>query len=447
MIYKYTSTRLSLLLSIAVSVFISSCSTELTEPKYSDGDADFAKYIAIGGGYSSGYGDHALHLRNQQHSYPAILAERFSKASGGEFIQPLVNAGVGLGLDSNAMSILQISNSICGDPFITPVPADSIGDLSNATWIGAVIRYQNMSVPGAMIADLNKQQFGDPSPFVGNVFYSRFAINPGQSTVIGDALVQSPTFYTLWAGMEDVYSFAVGGGFQSNDSITTVLDFEASLNTITSSFFAISTQGAIATIPTPDNIPYFSVIPWNGLELSESEAQALTQAYAGINPNMVFQEGNNGFVITDNAEPSGIRQLFSGELVLANISIDSINCSGYGATVPFPSRLILDQQELGLINNAINGYNNAIRSTASNNSLALVEMQPVFENIAQGFTFNGATYSNGQIYNSVYSSDGLYPNPRGNALIANAFISAINRKFGAKLPFADINSFPSNNIP
>jgi hypothetical protein len=445
--YKLSIPYHHLYVIATLAVVISACSTELTEPKYSQGDADITKYIALGGGYSAGYADNALHLDNQKMSFPTIIANRFSTAGGGDFTQPLVNSGNGLGLDNNAKLKLQLVSSSCNDPYVNAVAVDTIGDLSNTAWIGAAVRYQNMSVPGARITDLNKQQFGDPSPFVGNIFYARFAINPGQSTVIGDALVQSPTFYTAWIGMEDIYGFAVGGGNQGNDSITDISVFEDDLTNLLSSFTSIGAKGAIATIPEINTIPFFAAIPWNGLILDASKAQSLTAAYAGINPNITFQEGANGFVVSDATEPSGLRQLISGELVLFTNAIDSIICAGLGSTVPIPASKYLDMQEVTTINNAIASYNNIIRTLATDNELAVADMVTLFRSFGNGIQFGGANYTNGYIYDSVFSSDGLFPNPRGNAFIANAFIRAINETFGAKIPEADVNSYPANIIP
>ena len=76
---------------------ISSCKTKFDDPKYSAGNANFARYVAVGGSFTAGFADNALYLESQQNSYPAILASRFALVGGGNFTQPFVNAGNGLG--------------------------------------------------------------------------------------------------------------------------------------------------------------------------------------------------------------------------------------------------------------------------------------------------------------------------------------------------------------
>jgi len=80
----------------------SACKPELDEPSYNSGDADFSRYVAIGGSYTAGYMDNGLSLQSQLQSFPALLASRFQLAGGGPFKQPLVNPGNGLSWDFNS---------------------------------------------------------------------------------------------------------------------------------------------------------------------------------------------------------------------------------------------------------------------------------------------------------------------------------------------------------
>ncbi len=443
---KLKNITLSLTVTICIWV-VSGCSTELTEPKYNDGDADFSTYIAIGGGYVAGYSDNALHLEHQTHSYPAILSGSFGRTSGGDFLQPLVNSGVGLGLGGNSRSEFRLVPSFCGDPYVNVLFVDSIGDQSNTSWIGAAIRYQNMGVPGTRITDLNKQQFGDPSPFIGNVFYSRFAVNPGQSTVIGDALIQGPTFFTLSIGLEDILGYAVSGGGFLQDSITSVSVFESELTDIISSLTSLDADGVITTIPDIQDLPFFGAIPWNGLVLDANEAQDLNQVYATINPSIQFQEGNNAFVISDTSDPSGFRQIVAGELILLSNPLDSIQCAGFGSVKPFMAAGVLTQPEIDIINQTITDYNNAITDVASQFGLAVTDLNASYRNLGSGYLFGGVTYTNNYVLQSLFSSDGIYPNPKGSAFIANEVIRTINNYYGARLPLVDIHDYSGNILP
>jgi len=45
--------------------------------------------------------------------------------------------------------------------------------------------------------------------------------------------------------------------------------------------------------------------------------------------------------------------------------------------------------------------------------------------------------------NGVFSTDGIHPNPRGNAILANEFIRVIENAFGASIPEVDVLDLPS----
>ncbi|MEO5571649.1 MAG: hypothetical protein ABIT08_04870, partial [Bacteroidia bacterium] len=114
------------LTKITLTVFIfgciCSCKTTIDEPKITSGRADLNKYLAVGGSYTAGYMDGALYLEGQQNSYPAILAKSFASVSDEIFKQPLVNAGVGINLDSNAKLVLS-NSTFCYGNALTPVYA------------------------------------------------------------------------------------------------------------------------------------------------------------------------------------------------------------------------------------------------------------------------------------------------------------------------------------
>ena len=47
----------------------------------------------------------------------------------------------------------------------------------------------------------------------------------------------------------------------------------------------------------------------------------------------------------------------------------------------------------------------------------------------------------------VFSEDGVHPNARGYALVANTFIEAINEKFSANVPLASLADYPGTAVP
>jgi len=53
------------------------------------------KFVSIGDSLTAGYADGALYKSGQENSFPATLAQQFSKVGGGEFTQPLMNDDLG----------------------------------------------------------------------------------------------------------------------------------------------------------------------------------------------------------------------------------------------------------------------------------------------------------------------------------------------------------------
>ena len=51
------------------------------------------------------------------------------------------------------------------------------------------------------------------------------------------------------------------------------------------------------------------------------------------------------------------------------------------------------------------------------------------------------------ITGGAFSLDGVHPNGRGYALIANEFIKAINAKFGSTIPYVDVTAHPGIIFP
>jgi hypothetical protein len=50
-------------------------------------------------------------------------------------------------------------------------------------------------------------------------------------------------------------------------------------------------------------------------------------------------------------------------------------------------------------------------------------------------------YSNQFITGGFFSLDGIHPTPRASAIVANAFIKAINAQYGASVPLANVNDY------
>ena len=86
----------NILLLFALALLFA-CKPEIDDFTTTNGEADFTKYVAIGNSLTAGYTSGDLFKSGQENSYPAILANQFEAAGGGEFKQPLMLDEFGFG--------------------------------------------------------------------------------------------------------------------------------------------------------------------------------------------------------------------------------------------------------------------------------------------------------------------------------------------------------------
>ena len=162
------------------------------------------------------------------------------------------------------------------------------------------------------------------------------------------------------------------------------------------------------------------------------------------------------------------RQTTSADLVVLPASgvIGTINAtaslnpvlSGLGAvntgvSYPMENKWVLTANEKAKVASATAAYNNSIRSIAASKGLAVADMNAIMNQLVSGLRIE-----TGQVYTANYFSgvanewkvlfslDGVHPNARGYAVIANEIIKVINRHYNSNLPLHNAGSFPGINI-
>ena len=86
-------------------------------------------------------------------------------------------------------------------------------------------------------------------------------------------------------------------------------------------------------------------------------------------------------------------------------------------------------------------YNNYITAKAAEKNIALAETDDFYKSLSAGIVFNGIGLNPNFVSGGAYSLDGINLNPRGNALLANEFIKAINAKYKSNIPTVDVTLF------
>ncbi|MFC4739141.1 SGNH/GDSL hydrolase family protein [Flavobacterium ponti] len=296
--------------------------------------------------------------------------------------------------------------------------------------------------------------------------------------------------------------------YGSND-ITDPALFAGVYSTIVDQLTANGAKGVVATIPSVTSIPFFTTVPYNPLTASTLGAgsvptgeatinalnaqlygplkQALTVFGAGSRINLLSTTGGNPLLIKDETltdlsaqltlafTPSlgaqtaafygsifgQARQATADDLVLLTTSgVIGTAPAGipapldkYGITYPLQDQHLLIPSEQTAIANATNAYNAAIKSIASSKDLAVADMNLILNNLVGGLrSVDGSIYtanyfSGAATENKVlFSLDGVHPNARGYAVIANEIIKVINSHYKSNMPFLNPSYFPGINI-
>ena len=159
------------------------------------GSADFSKYVAVGNSLTAGYSDNALFKAGQENSYPNILAQQFAEVGGGEFRIPYLgddNLG-GLLFAGNIIQPTRLYFNGVGPVNVPGIPQNEVTQKLTGY-------FNNMGVPGAKVFHLVAPGYGTLAGVPtgqANPYFARFS-SSNSATVLGDAMAQAPTFFSLW---------------------------------------------------------------------------------------------------------------------------------------------------------------------------------------------------------------------------------------------------------
>jgi hypothetical protein len=434
--------------AFTIAVAITACKPQLDVPGPDKGSLDVSKYVALGNSITAGFADAALYYDAQLVAYPNLIAQQFKLIGGGDFTQPLVPAGsVGIGSSLNARSILKYKTDCKGVTSLSPVALATGGDVSIfTTSIAAQGPFNNVGVPGAKAITAVYPGYGNPANGLGkyNPFFTRM-LSSGEyasASMVAKAAAQNPTFFSLFIGSNDVLGYSLSGG--ASDAITPSagapgVGFDASIDAIIAALTATGAKGVVANVPDVTSIPYFTTIPYNGLTLDATQAAQLTAAYAPL--GISFTAGSNAFMIQDASAPGGIRKIKSTELILLTTPQDSLKCAGWGSQKPLSNQYVLTETEINAIQTAVAAYNNKLRAIADIKKLAFVDVNSFLSQCKKGIVYNGISITANFVSGGAFSLDGVHLTPRGNAMLANEFIKAINSKYGSTVPQVDVTKY------
>jgi len=484
---------------LLVSLTFAACSDDDTttteavaEVPVTAGTADFSNYVALGNSLTAGYSDGALYKSGQEVSWTKILSDQFALAGGGEFKIPYVNdnfGGLTLGgtvITENRLYLKTINDDgTAASPAPTRLPGTPTTDILNHL----TGPFNNMGVPGAKSFHLVAPGYGNVQGVptgASNPYFVRFA-SSASATVLGDAVAQNPTFFTLWIGNNDILSYATTGGIGVNqltnpnpatygaNDITNPQVFENVYGALLTQLTANGAKGAVANIPYVTSIPYFTRVPYNAVPLDGATAGALNSGFAAYNGGLAvaqnaglitaeektrrtinFTAGQNAVTIEDsyltNLGGLGLpsyRQATAEDLIILPASSFIGTAVGgnpqaiNGVSVPLADNWVLSKDEAAEVKTAADAFNRSIKTLAEAKGLAFVDANALLGAVnSGGVPYEQYILTSEFVFGGAFSLDGVHPTGRGYALIANEFAKAINAKYGSTLPTVKLTNYP-----
>jgi hypothetical protein len=114
---------------------------------------------------------------------------------------------------------------------------------------------------------------------------------------------------------------------------------------------------------------------------------------------------------------------------------------------PIENKYVLDAAEVATVNDFTAAYNATITTVANANGLALMDANALLKQYNVPVQLNGAAVSSAYITGNLFSLDGIHLTPMGYAITANAFIKAINSKYGSSVPIVDVTKYRGVKFP
>ncbi|QQL49098.1 SGNH/GDSL hydrolase family protein [Mucilaginibacter ginkgonis] len=432
----------------AVVTSFAACKPDVQTPAPTRGSADFTRVISLGNSLTAGYQDNGLYLEGQQNSYPAIMAKQMLQTNGGPFYQPLFNEA-----QANGSGYVRIKSlNADGTPILDTVK-DMLAIRGSATipGFGSVTTYtkytgdiNNYGVPGIKVANITSTAYGNV-----NGYYERILPgNAGTNTTayLDFATAKAFTFFTCWLGDNDVLGYAINGA--ASDSLTSQAYFTSQYTTLLNKLTATGAKGACAAIPDVTVIPYFNTVTPAKLLAA---AQKVTPAVAAI-----YIRARTSVNATDTTHITRVavdrdRIILTFPTAKLGTSVTTSGGSfpyGLSPQAPIEDKYVLDVNEVTLVQNTIFGFNSVIATQAATKGLAFVDIYAFLNDLkVNGYHTDGLMLTADYIKGGVFSLDGIHLTPRGYALVANQFISAINAKYGSNIPISEVATFRAVKFP
>ena len=464
------------------------CETDVENPgaNYPDayldidsGDADFSTYVSMGESITAGVSDNSLFAAAQMNSYPNIMAGVMSMAGGGEFTQPYVSDNVG-GINVGGQQFWgpRLFFNGAGPAFVS-------GSITTEATNLVPGPYSNMAMPYAIAGSFVVPGIGSMEGLMAgqaNPWYVRSA-SSNNATMVGDAMMQQPTFVTLVPGNDfsSYASFGASGfpfGFIELDGPTGML--AAVVGTIQTLSSTVP-NGVITTLPDPTTTPDWNTVTYDAIPLDQATADQLNALVGFYNGGLTFLQ-SLGLITADEvairtlaSRVAGANPILIADETLTDMTafdlpswrdanandkislqastflgqpVDAANpgSGAWGVSAGLPDFGVLLPSEVEEIQTKLATANAAIAGSIPS-GWALFDLAGLYNDVVTtGVMEDSFNMTGDLVFGGFFSLDGYTPTSRGSALIAKKMMEAIDATWGSNLSDAglDIGQYPTN---
>jgi hypothetical protein len=181
-------------------------------------------------------------------------------------------------------------------------------------------------------------------------------------------------------------------------------------------------KGVVFTIP---HFKHLGFMNWYDVEVLKKTAPTISMVYWITNSAVTANHTQNFYLKPTKYTEGVFGTAEKGKPIQAQVTDMDIIDQGE-AWFADPDRIV----------------NPSVRKFADKYNLALVDLRAIYEKIHDGtYITDDGLKINGSIKGNFFSSDGIYPTPLGQAVIANEVIKAINLKYHAHVPLINVGEF------
>jgi len=394
-------------------------------------------YLAWGDAYGAGFRDtqwdpgslRGLYPEAQAMAYPGLVAGQLALAQALTFEQPLTT-----GQGSGYLALERIDPPACAG--MLPRPYTELRNSSSGWNEPVQSPIHNLAIPHLRLGQVSNDSLPQANPFAGRLGL--------QGSYLAEMAQRDYTFATLWLGMEDLVDRAMTGAANVAYPALPVAAFAQRYAQV---FAALQRQEIthllVGNLPDITTFPFFTAMShaYRSIETCAQPPQAIYLRVGGSGEVRVATPRDQ--VLLSARERLGRSNALPG---LMGLHPDN----------PLPNSQVLDEQERKSLQRLIDQYNQSLDSLvqlqneqAGYQQVVVVDLHRQFDLVAQGFTEDGLSLSHAYLEGGVFGVDGLYFTPRGQALVANAFIAAINHTSGwqASIPPLNLTDFSGVIFP